>query len=213
MATWPTRRNWPKSRVREKTTIAAEQTRKYTSGTPDRRPEREIEARPEQRDRQDQHRDQTRSALPARVSSSSCGSAPIWARRISTSIADAPIRSRPRPLHDEDCSRERHRLLRRAEARRDRPGRRRSLRVKYSSSPSPSCDVTNSPIDVQLVQDREHVEDSNISLLCLDCPPRDASYLVSLYSSYRSSMSRLVGQAARVPRRMHTRNRAKSTGK
>jgi hypothetical protein len=33
MANWPTRRNWPKSRVREKTTIAASRIAKYTSGT------------------------------------------------------------------------------------------------------------------------------------------------------------------------------------
>jgi hypothetical protein len=33
MATWPTRRNLPKSRVREKTTIAASRIAKYASGT------------------------------------------------------------------------------------------------------------------------------------------------------------------------------------
>ena len=33
MASWPARRNWPKSRVREKTTIAASRIAKYTSGT------------------------------------------------------------------------------------------------------------------------------------------------------------------------------------
>jgi len=33
MATWPMRRNWPKSRVRETTTIAASRIAKYTSGT------------------------------------------------------------------------------------------------------------------------------------------------------------------------------------
>jgi hypothetical protein len=33
MATWPTTRNWPKFRVREKTTIDVSRTAKYTSGT------------------------------------------------------------------------------------------------------------------------------------------------------------------------------------
>src|SRR5947207_3403052 len=33
MATWPTRRSWPKFRVREKTTIPAARTAKYTRGT------------------------------------------------------------------------------------------------------------------------------------------------------------------------------------
>jgi hypothetical protein len=33
MANWPTRSSVPKSRVREKTTMAATRTAKYTSGT------------------------------------------------------------------------------------------------------------------------------------------------------------------------------------
>jgi hypothetical protein len=33
MATWPTRSSWPKSRVREKTRIAASRIVKYTNGT------------------------------------------------------------------------------------------------------------------------------------------------------------------------------------
>ena len=33
MASWPTRRSWPKFRVREKTTMAANRTAKYASGT------------------------------------------------------------------------------------------------------------------------------------------------------------------------------------
>ena len=63
MASWPVRRNWSKSRVREKTTIAASRIAKHERHPAHRRPEREIEGRPEQRDRQDQHRDQHEERL------------------------------------------------------------------------------------------------------------------------------------------------------
>src|SRR5262245_12738244 len=85
MAIWPTNRSRPKFRVRENTTIAASSVAKYPSGT-------QPTGDPNERYRIDQisatgrisTEINTRSALAERVSSSSCGSAPISARRASS---------------------------------------------------------------------------------------------------------------------------------
>ena len=95
MSTWPTRSSHGKSRVREKTTIAPSRTPKYTSGTtPTGDPNARYSAPHSAATGRISTEIRTSSALRARRSSSSRGSAPTCARRAVTRSATARIRSR-----------------------------------------------------------------------------------------------------------------------
>ena len=138
MASWPTRRNWPKFRVREKTTIAAtgpRSTRAAPSPPANRTRDR---GRPEQRDRQDQHRDQHEQRL--------AGARVVVVLRIRAdprqrrkhSIADAPDPAHP--AHSGDRTRNRCRLALRRRGGIDSQLRRGAR----TAEPLPTCRARSS---------------------------------------------------------------------